>query len=236
MQMMLSSHARTGALILCSLFGVTGFLSAKELAYECTDPPLEATFAVAGGHYSGVVTAGNLFLQPDISDAPVVRWKKAAAGKFYTLMMLDFDGNANGSWPDPVPSGENSPVRHWIVGNIPGDILHGAGYVETEKNPTNGKPTILQSYRAPHIPMVSDRYGIYLFEQVKETEFAPVTGPITNFDFKKFLQTYQLENPVASNFFVAIYTSESPFSGKPFHGNDVSKTWHKDHGKGQLTK
>ena len=99
-----------------------------------------------------------------------------------------------------------------------------------------GRPTILQSYRAPHIPMVSDRYGIYLFEQAKETEFAPVTGPITNFDFKKFLQTYQLESPVASNFFVAIYTSESPFSGKPFHGNDVSQTWHKDHGKGQLTK
>jgi len=41
--------------------------------YECTDPPLEVTFAVAGGHYSGVVTGGNLFLQPDISDAPIVR-------------------------------------------------------------------------------------------------------------------------------------------------------------------
>jgi len=48
--------------------------------YECTDP-LEVTFAVAGGHYSGVVTGGNLFLQPDISDAPIVRWQKAAAEK-----------------------------------------------------------------------------------------------------------------------------------------------------------
>ena len=84
--------------------------------------------------------------------------------------------------------------------------------------------------------MISDRYGLYLFEQAKEIDFAPVIGPITNFDFKKFLRTYQLESPAASNFFVAIYTSESPFSAKPFHGNDVSQTWHKDYGKGQLTK
>jgi hypothetical protein len=236
MQMMPSPVARTVAFILNGLFAIPVLLTAKELAYECTDPPLEVTFAVAGGHYSGIVTGGNLFLQPDISDAPIVRWKKATAGKFYTLIMLDFDGNANGSWPDPVPSGENGPVRHWIVGNVPGDVLRGRGYVESDKNSSNREPTVLQSYRAPHIPMISDRYGLYLFEQAKEIDFAPVIGPITNFDFKKFLQTYQLENPAASNFFVAIYTSESPFSGKAFHGNDVSQTWHKDYGKGQLTK
>jgi phosphatidylethanolamine-binding protein (PEBP) family uncharacterized protein len=208
----------------------------NELIYERTDPPLEVTFAVAGGHYSGVVTGGNLFIQSDISEAPIVHWKNATAGKFYTLMMLDFDGDADGSWPDPVPPGENSPVRHWIVGNIPSDVLCGSGYVEADKNSANTKPTVLQSYRAPHIPMVSDRYGLYLFEQTKEIEFAPVTGPITNFDLKKFLETYQLENPIASNFFVAIYTSKSPFSGRRFHGNDVSNTWHTDYGKAQLTK
>ena len=93
--MMPSSAARTVALILNALFAIPVLLTAKELAYECTDPPLEVTFTVAGGHYSGVVTGGNLFLQPDISDAPIVRWKKASAGKFYTLIMLDFDGNAN---------------------------------------------------------------------------------------------------------------------------------------------
>lgn len=234
--MMLSPAARQGALILCGVFGISALLTAKELIYECTDPPLEVTFAVAGGHYSGVVTGGNLFIQTDISNAPVVRWRNAAAGKFYTLIMLDFDGNANGSWPDPVPSGENSPVRHWIVGNIPGEMLRGRGYEDSEKNSTDEKPKVLQAYRAPHIPVVSDRYGVYLFEQAKEIDFAPVTGPITNFDLKKFLQTYQFQSPAASNFFVAIYTSESPFSGKPFHGNDVSQTWHKDYGKGQLTK
>lgn len=223
-------------LILCGLFGISSLATAKELTYECTDPPLEVTFKIEGGHYSGVVTGGNLFLQSDISTAPLIRWKNAAQGKSYTLMMLDFDGNANGSWPDPVPSGENSPVRHWIVGNIPGELLSGVGYVESASDPSMKNPIVLQPYRAPHIPMVSDRYGLYLFEQPKQMEFAAVTGPITNYDFAKFLKTHQLGDPVASNFFVAIYTAESPFSGKAFHGNDVSRTWHKNYGEGHLTK
>jgi hypothetical protein len=216
------------ALLLCAMPGLVG---AAELAYAITDPPLEVAFAVAGGHYSGVVTGGNLFLQTDIATAPVVRWKKAAAGKFYTLMMLDFDGDANGSWPDPVPPGGNSPVRHWIVGNIPGGMLRGRGYIESSAEQT---PAVLQAYRAPHIPMVSDRYGLYVFEQAKKIDFAPVKGPITNFDLAKFLRTYHLREPMAANFFVAVYTSESPFSGKPFHGNDVSRDWHKDIREGAL--
>jgi len=221
--------SRIVAILFCALPALAG---ATDLTYTRTDPPLEVTFAVAGAHYSGVVTGGNLCLQADIAAAPVVRWKDAVAGKFYTLLMLDFDGNANGSWPDAVPSGENSPVRHWIVGNIPGEMLRGAGYVES----TDKTPTVLQPYRAPHIPMVSDRYGLYVFEQAKALDFAPVTGPITNFDVAGFLQTYKLGAPEASNFFVAIYTSESPFSGKAFQGNDVSRSWHQDLGKGQLTK
>ncbi len=159
-------------------------------------------------------------------------------------MMLDTDGNAKGSWPDSVAAGENAPVRHWIVGNLPGDLLNGKGYIEspaglgTEGSDADisaaNKPSVLQPYRAPHIPMVSDRYGIYLFEQAKRIEFAPVTGPITNFNYSTLLDTYQLGVPKASNYFVAIYTSESPFSGKRFHGNDVSGVWHQDLGKGHL--
>jgi hypothetical protein len=93
--------------------------AAAELNYECSVPPLEVRFAIAGGHYNGAVNCGNLFLQTDIPTPPLVRWKQAKAGRLYTLMMLDFDGNANGSWPDQVPMGENSPVRHWIVGTFP---------------------------------------------------------------------------------------------------------------------
>lgn len=208
---------------------------AVELNYECSAPPLEVKFAIAGGHYSGAVNCGNLFLQTDIPTAPLVRWKQAKAGRLYTLLMLDFDGNANGSWPDQVPVGENSPVRHWIVGNLSGDLLRGTGYREAEGAPPPSKiVSVLQSYRSPHIPVVSDRYGVYLFLQDKQIQFAPVPEPITNFAHAAFLEKYRFGKPVASNYFVAIYTSEPPFSGKAFHGNDVSGTWHRDLGKGKL--
>lgn len=221
-----------------SCVGVTQFCGAvvaEDLKYICSQSPLQVTFDISGGYYNGAVNAGNLFFQTDIPKPPLVRWTRADDKKLYTLMMLDFDGNANGSWPDAVSSGENAPVRHWIVGNIPGALLRKDGYKEVAADPANKAMSVVQSYRAPHIPVVSDRYGIYLFEQAKKIDFAPVTGSITNFDHKAFLKQYGFQNPVASNFFVAVYTSESPFSGKPFQGNDVSKTWHRDLGKGQLT-
>lgn len=222
------------ALTVCSLLATSSLISAAGLTYQCSDPPLEVTFPVAGNHYGGTVNCGSLFLQSDIPAAPVVRWKDADPTKLYTLMMLDFDGDASGSWPDPVPPGKNSPVRHWIAGNIPGALLRTRGYVESQHSAEIKSIRVLQPYRAPHIPMVSDRYAIYLFEQTREIDFAPLSGPITNFDDSGFRDTYHLGEPKASNFFVAIYISESPFSGKAFHGNDVSKTWHQDYGKGKL--
>ena len=231
MKQKFSLHASVAG---CVAAVLAGSAFAGDLVYEATDPPLEITFAVEGGHYSGVVHPGSLFLQADISDAPVVRFAQAEPGAYYTLMMLDFDGNANGSWPDAVPSGENSPVRHWIVGNIPGEQLRSTGYVESLDAKGTDQPSILQPYRAPHIPVVSDRYGVYVFKQSGRAEFAEVAGPITNFDHAAFLKRYQLSDAVAANWFVALYTSVSPFTGKPFQGNDVAATWHKDLGKGAL--
>jgi len=149
-------------------------------------------------------------------------------------MMLDLDGNADGSWPDPVPPGRNAPVRHWIVGNIPGDLLGGAGYVETATASIIKTIAVLQPYRAPHIPLVSDRYGVYLFQQERAIDFAVLPNSITSFDYPAFLEKYRLRDPDASNYFVAIYTSASPFSGEAFHGNDVSGVWHRGYGKGKL--
>ena len=227
----------------------------NDLSYITSTPPLKVTFKIAGGHYSGAVAGGNLFLQTDIPDAPLVRFSQAKPGRLYTLMMLDFDGNALGSWPDMVAPGKNSPIRHWIVGNIPGELLRATGYSEDQQTtPVAVKSgpqsdsssgwgggsvapaamTVLQAYRYPHVPVVSDRYGVYLFEQEKHIEFDPISDPVTNFDYRGFLNKYRLRDPVASNWFVAIYTSEPPFSGKPFHGNDVSATWHQDLGKGDL--
>lgn len=218
------------------IFGISQLAYARELDYECSEPPMEVTFLVKDLHYSGAVSCGNLFIQSDIPNAPAVRWKGADATKFYTLMMLDLDGNANGSWPDPVSPGENAPVRHWIAGNISGDLLRSNGYVETQNYPEIKAVHVLQAYRAPHIPVVSDRYGIYLFEQTRRIDFAALSGPITNFDYSTFLDTYQLGDPKASNFFVVIYTSESPFSGQPFHGNEVSGVWHHGYGEGKLAR
>jgi phosphatidylethanolamine-binding protein (PEBP) family uncharacterized protein len=222
------------ALCFCIACGIPRLVSAAPLKYWCSKPPIEMTFAVAGGNYSGAVSCGSLFLQSGIPNAPVVRWEGADPAKFYTLMMLDFDGNAHGSWPDPVAPGENSPVRHWIVGNVPGAMLRGGGYIESATDSGASKVNALQPYRAPHIPVVSDRYDLYIFEQPKELDFAPVTGPVTNFDYAAFVETYHLGAPKASEYFIALYTSESPFSGKPFHGNDVSGSWHSDLGKGSL--
>ena len=207
--------------------------SASALDYQCSFPPLEVTFVVKGGYYNGAVNCGNLFLQTDIPTAPIVRWKRSNLGKFYTLMMLDLDGNAKGSWPDAVVPGRNAPVRHWIVGNIPGHVLGGTGYAETAS--TSGQMiTVVQPYRQPQIPLVSDRYDIYLFQQEQKMEFAALSGPVTNFVYASFLEEYRLRKPEASNFFVAMYTSQSPFSGKAFQGNDVEGAWHQGYGTGKL--
>jgi phosphatidylethanolamine-binding protein (PEBP) family uncharacterized protein len=209
--------------------------SASQLTYGCSKPPLEATFQVTGGHYNGAVSCGNIFLQNDIPTAPVVRWVAAKAKKLYMLLMIDFDGNAEGSWPDAVLPGSNAPVRHWIVGNIPGAMLSGTGYVESD-GPADKTISLVQPYRAPHIPEVSDRYGAYLFEQPTRIDYATLPDPVTNFNCYGFLDQYKLGTPVASNWFVAVYTSESPFSGKDFHGNPVTKTWHKGLGHGGLVE
>ncbi len=252
---MFVAKADNGALVSIKNLGEIEPQTSNDLSYALSAPPLEVTFKIAGGHYNGAVVGGNLFLQTDIPDPPLVRFSQAERGKLYTLMMLDFDGNASGSWPDKVAPGKNSPVRHWIVGNIPGELLRGSGYSEAQqaapastesadrssaaKGTNRGTVapagvTVLQPYRYPHIPIVSDRYRVYLFAQDNRIEFDQIPDPVTNFDYRGFLGKFNLRDPVASNWFVVIFTSEPPFSAKPFHGNDVQSTWHQDLGKGEL--
>src|SRR3984893_17721851 len=59
-----------------------------------------------------------------------------------------------------------------------------------------------------------DTASTYL-EQTKNIDFAALFRPITHFDYLTFLDIYRLGDPQASNFFVVIYTSESPLSGNP---------------------
>lgn len=67
------------------------------LRFICTPEPLQVSFDIVGGHYSGEVNCGNLFLQTDIPTAPLVSFRSASADKLYTLMMIDPDGNAHGA-------------------------------------------------------------------------------------------------------------------------------------------
>ncbi|MBB3060913.1 YbhB/YbcL family Raf kinase inhibitor-like protein [Microbulbifer rhizosphaerae] len=203
------------------------------LVFRCSLKPLEVTFEIVGRHYSGRVNCGNLFLAADIPDVPLVSFDSAEADKLYTLMMIDPDGDAHGSWPDSVPPGKNAPVRHWIVGNIPGRVL-ASGYREQNGETDAEGVQILEPYRYPHIPGVSDRYGLFVFEQPGRIAFESLSTSVVNFDYRAFINKYRLGQPVASNYFVAVYTSVSPFSGKLFHGNDVEGMWHRDLGEGEL--
>ena len=99
---MFLAKANQDALVTIKSLGEIEPKTFSDLSYVSSAPPLEVTFKIAGGHYNGAVTGGNLFLQTDIPEAPLVRFSQAKPGKLYTLMMLDFDGDALGSWPDKV--------------------------------------------------------------------------------------------------------------------------------------
>ncbi len=102
-------------------------------------------------------------------------------------------------------------------------------------NATNNcNATVLAPFHSPHIPVVSDRYAVFLFVQPGAVSFAPLSPVITNWDAAAFVAMYDLKL-IASNFFVSVFVSASPFSGAPFSGNDVSGVWHHGVGTGQLT-
>ena len=180
---------------------------------------------------------------------------QAKPGQLYTLMMLDFDGDALGSWPDKVPPGKNSPVRHWIVGNIPGELLSGRGLFGSSASAADRgrlgrsagrRKRGRRRFGSARWPNCRARPCILIFRlsltAIVSTFFSKrniynqnaVSDPITNFDYRASSVRYHLCDPIASNWFVAVYTSEQPFSGKAFHGNDVSATWRQDLEKGDL--
>ena len=70
---------------------------------------------------------GNLFLEADIGGgknvAPTVVFPYAKPDRYYTIMMVDPDADIDGSFPDATAPGSHAPVRHWVVGNIPGANL-----------------------------------------------------------------------------------------------------------------
>ena len=72
--------------------------------------------------YSGAVLCGNLFLEQDIGGhtlplhiAPIVTFPAASDTALYSLIMVDPDSFANGSWPFVTAPGPYAPVRHWVM-------------------------------------------------------------------------------------------------------------------------
>ena len=82
--------------------------------FNCTSPPLNVSF----GDPIGPIACGTQLKKanPALKTAPKVAYAEADAKKGYTIMMID---------PD-APSHDKptySPIRHWLVVNVPGHVL-----------------------------------------------------------------------------------------------------------------
>ena len=82
--------------------------------FNCTSPPLNVSF----GDPIGPIACGTQLKKanPALKTAPTVAYAAADAKKGYTIMMID---------PD-APSHDKptySPIRHWLVVNVPGHVL-----------------------------------------------------------------------------------------------------------------
>ncbi|XP_034936951.1 protein D2-like [Chelonus insularis] len=135
------------------------------------------------------VNLGNEFKPTITKDIPEVHYEHEG-GVLYTLVLTD---------PDAPTRGYNREFQHWLVGNIPEDKV--------------AKGEVLTEYVGPAPPKGSGKHR-YIFLLYKQNQ-----GAITfderrignrdkrrnRFSIKKFAQKYNLEGPIAGNFFRAEY-------------------------------
>lgn len=167
-------------------------------------------------YYNPSVMCGTIMLKPDIQSIPVFKWQEAAADSLYTMLMIDPDGNINGSWAADQqcpPPGDVAPVRHGTWGNIPGSILRAGLKGET------GAETVISPYGGPGITSGSHRYGWLVFKQPAATKisFAPLNNSWApharfNFEVAAFLELYKLGKPVASNYMLAFAADDGNYA------------------------
>merc|ERR1712083_809386 len=100
--------------------------------------------------------------------------------------------------PDaPTPQDPSySPIRHWMVGNVPGSVLRVGGNISSA--------TIIQPFHGPHPPQGSDphRYGQFIFKQAHmDIKFAD-PGSRTNWNYTSYLAKYNIrpEDKLSSNY------------------------------------
>ncbi|XP_030759703.1 protein D3-like [Sitophilus oryzae] len=139
---------------------------------------------------------GNVLTPTQVKDAPTVTWS-AEPEAFYTLCMTD---------PD-APSRSNPKFRewrHWLVGNIPGsDVSKGevlTGYVGA------GPPKGSGLHR--YVILVYKQNGKVKFSEPKTSNTSSESRP--KFSIKKLAKKYNLEEPIAGNFFQAEWDDYVP--------------------------
>uniref|UniRef100_A0AAR5PTH2 Phosphatidylethanolamine-binding protein n=1 Tax=Dendroctonus ponderosae TaxID=77166 RepID=A0AAR5PTH2_DENPD len=128
---------------------------------------------------------------------------KANMGKILTPTQVMVDPDA--------PSRANPFMRewnHWIVGNVPGDDI--------------SKGEVLTAFVSSGPPKDSGlhRYVIFIYKQDKELSFDEPRLPNNsadqraNFSVRNFAKKYNLEGPIAGNFYLAEWDSHVPIVHK----------------------
>ncbi|XP_050298312.1 protein D3-like [Anthonomus grandis grandis] len=131
-----------------------------------------------------------------VKDQPKVKWN-ADPNSLYTVCMTD---------PD-APSRSDPKFRewhHWLVGNVPGDDI--------------SKGEALSEYVGAGPPKGSGlhRYVILVYKQKKKLTFDEPRIPKTSgdkrpkFAIRKFAKKYDLDGPIAGNFFQAEWDDYVP--------------------------
>ncbi|XP_066595666.1 protein D3-like [Prorops nasuta] len=141
------------------------------------------------------VEFGNELTPTETHQIPEIHYKHEG-GVLYTLVLTD---------PDAPSKGYNREFRHWIVGNIP------------EENVAKGE--VLVEYVGPATPQGTGlhRYVFLLYKQNQgaitfdERRLGARDGQgRRRFSVKKFAEKYNLEGPIAGNYFKAQYDSNVP--------------------------
>ncbi|GAB0097632.1 hypothetical protein DMENIID0001_132940 [Sergentomyia squamirostris] len=136
---------------------------------------------------------GNVLQPIDVRLPPAITWPNKGPTSYYTLVMTD---------PD---AGEVSEVKHWIVGNIPGNSVW------------RGETIAEYVGSAPPFGTGRHRYIFLVFEQhFGRIQFLEPYSAVLDFSFRpyfsvqQFANKYQLGSPIAGNFFYASWDYSVP--------------------------
>ncbi|XP_015610253.1 protein D3 [Cephus cinctus] len=140
------------------------------------------------------VNLGNELTPTEVKDIPEIHYKHEG-GVLYTLVLTD---------PDAPVRGYNREWQHWLVGNIPEDKV--------------AKGEVLTEFVSSAPPKDSGlhRYIFLLYKQNQgaitfdERRLSNRDNRRNRFSIKKFAAKYNLEGPIAGNFYKAKFDDYVP--------------------------